>query len=726
MAENNEPAGAAVTFSTADRLHRLHKAVEDCGFSSLADALIHELDAVDDEGPTGQRARAFYRSDCVRLLNIVVNDKGIASNMSEGNTFVSFAANFISDVLEQEIDAISTNTTFAPHNMDKQQAPILHALFHRLVKTESHNADLDIEGDTDMVSGLDEESEQKSQRPLDRSLIATTALGMLCYARNRSSNALQGIMGHFLFAMNTARSCMEVLHRLGLSVPYETVTATLKANSVAAQEQLRLQVSRRRFLISFNNYHKRQNARDIGHERGHEVTHSAGYVCLMKCCDKDKCECGSLPLNSIDHSGAKRVSQADFIPTKETAEYLTLTRNSLFGQALMRHCGKAMRKQRNDHGNIMHQVEDPPLQHIRAASGKAQIFTLKTFDQDQATVDAAIRNIDNICTELGIGETEIADKVVMFHGDDLTVRDITIAKYLRVRDIGPFEQFTWIEPIAGLFHLQMNVLKMLMHIFEGGIMDPASLQRFRFLFGREGVDKEVKDFHACDEFFRNVSDAHILALFMHQHGIRTFDDLDVMLGESDWPAAIRNVVKDGVGDIFRVTGIRKTALDSIRDEVDTRMKKLQQEREELLRKRRQTERETGKKYQSLQPPQWNKLRRKIERDLTGPKRDIVNENALLFLQCALVYQDFHEACRDGFSGRVEKCIELFALMFQGTKFRHYAADCLHLVACLKHIWKPEFKQAWLSYCLIDPDGRGEYCGLDRYGETLIRENKDKV
>jgi hypothetical protein len=257
--------------------------------------------------------------------------------------------------------------------MHNQQAPILHTLFRRLVKVQSHKADLDMELDDNMASGLDEESEKKSQRSADRSLIATIALGMLRYARNSSSNALQGMMGHFLFAMNTATRSMEALHRLSQWVPYETVTGTLKANSLVAHEQLRQQVARRRFLFSSTNFHKRQNARSIGHgERGDKVTYSAAYVCVMNCCDKDDCEgCESLPHNSIDRSEAGRVTWTVFFPTKEQAEYLTLARNSLVGQALTRHCGKAMRKQRNDNGDIMHQIDDPPLQHIRAASGKA-------------------------------------------------------------------------------------------------------------------------------------------------------------------------------------------------------------------------------------------------------------------------------------------------------------------------------------------------------------------
>ena len=108
-------------------------------------------------------------------------------------------------------------------------------------------------------------------------------------------------------------------------------------------------------------------------------------------------------------------------------------------------------------------------------------------------------------------------------------------------------------------------------------------------------------------------------------------------------------------------------------------------------------------------------------------RDVVQGNALLLLNCALVYLDFADACRSGYSGRVKRCIQIFTVMFQGTKFTNYAAECLHSAASIKHIWKPQFKfkQAWLDYCLINPDGR-TFCAVDRHGETVIRENKDKV
>jgi len=99
----------------------------------------------------------------------------------------------------------------------------------------------------------------------------------------------------------------------------------------------------------------------------------------------------------------------------------------------------------------------------------------------------------------------------------------------------------------------------------------------------------------------------------------------------------------------------------------------------------------------------------------------------LFLNCAMIYLDFHEACRYGFSGRVEQCVTFFAVMFAGSKFANYAAEFMHLVTYLSHTWKHECKKAWMDYCLINQNARpGIYCAADRHGETIIRENMDKV
>lgn len=72
-------------------------------------------------------------------------------------------------------------------------------------------------------------------------------------------------------------------------------------------------------------------------------------------------------------------------------------------------------------------------------------------------------------------------------------------------------------------------------------------------------------------------------------------------------------------------------------------------------------------------------------------KDVIRENAMQLLNLGLLYLDFVNACRNGYSGRVEKCIQCFAGIFQGSRAKNYAGELLHLAACLKKVWKPDFK-----------------------------------
>ena len=70
-------------------------------------------------------------------------------------------------------------------------------------------------------------------------------------------------------------------------------------------------------------------------------------------------------------------------------------------------------------------------------------------------------------------------------------------------------RFDWVEPVAGLFHLQMNVLKILLHVFE------SEVRRFAVMLRRQSVTKEIKDFHTCDDFFRTLAQGYVIAMYMH-------------------------------------------------------------------------------------------------------------------------------------------------------------------------------------------------------------------
>lgn len=142
-----------------------------------------------------------------------------------------------------------------------------------------------------------------------------------------------------------------------------------------------------------------------------------------------------------------------------------------------------------------------------------------------------------------------------------------------------------------------------------------------------------------------------------------------------------------------------------------------------------TEKETwlANREKGQRQPNWINRRLELTKSLSKNVRDLVRENSLLFASCGLLYLDFADACGGGYSGRVEKCLEIFTIMLQGTKFTNYAGECIHLVACLRQLWKPLIRIYQGKHSLVNISGRpGKFYPDDRFGETIIKLNKEKV
>ena len=88
---------------------------------------------------------------------------------------------------------------------------------------------------------------------------------------------------------------------------------------------------------------------------------------------------------------------------------------------------------------------------------------------------------------------------------------------------------------------------------------------------------------------------------------------------------------------------------------------------------------------------WKKKQANRVEKALAKRRDIIYKNALILLNIGLLYLDFADACREEYSARIEKCIRCFAVVFLGSYAKNYAGEMLHLTACLKKLWNPEFK-----------------------------------
>jgi hypothetical protein len=112
----------------------------------------------------------------------------------------------------------------------------------------------------------------------------------------------------------------------------------------------------------------------------------------------------------------------------------------------------------------------------------------------------------------------------------------------RQTECSPEKQLDWIEPAAGLFHIQLAVLVLLYRTHLGEDSDIASLNRWMKELRRVRAKlwnphrQLVKDFHRSQDFFNIVLDGHILAYIAHYRGCKD-------------SAALKKNLQDSPGDI---------------------------------------------------------------------------------------------------------------------------------------------------------------------------------
>lgn len=82
--------------------------------------------------------------------------------------------------------------------------------------------------------------------------------------------------------MGNCGTLLEALHRLGLSISYETVVSALRRNGEASLKQLPEETRHRRFFVSFDNMNFIRNVRDQRtHNHSHQVNYTAGFAGVM-------------------------------------------------------------------------------------------------------------------------------------------------------------------------------------------------------------------------------------------------------------------------------------------------------------------------------------------------------------------------------------------------------------------------------------------------------------
>jgi len=110
-------------------------------------------------------------------------------------------------------------------------------------------------------------------------------------------------------------------------------------------------------------------------------------------------------------------------------------------------------------------------------------------------------------------------------------------------------------------------------------------------------------------------------------------------------------------------------------------------------------------------------------------RDLIYENAVLFLQHGSVYKTFTQSMRKGNSDLIKFCLKFFTIWLHNsesrTSFPHYRKESLRLLACMKYVWSTGWLEYYLENCVVNFDGKEEgFMAADQACEHWIRMFKE--
>src|SRR5436190_22997620 len=158
---------------------------------------------------------------------------------------------------------------------------------------------------------------------------------------------------------------------------------------------------------------------------------------------------------------------------------------------------------------------------------------------------------------------------------------------------------------------------------------------------------KIKDFRACQSFLDHLLDGHILAALGAKLGVENWEELLIELKNENWRKLIEKVESKFSGRL-------------------------------LVWAWREEEMET---------------------------RDLVHENAVLFLQHGLIYRGFIEALKTGDSRWVVLYLKHFTIWLHNnnkkTSLPLYGIELINIMAFLAHAFSPLAKNYWMNQYMVN-------------------------
>ncbi|KAI5781420.1 hypothetical protein EDC01DRAFT_632698 [Geopyxis carbonaria] len=506
-------------------------------------------------------------------------------------------------------------------------------------------------------------------------LMPITAAMVLMYSRSQQANTFQVLLSVFFYAHRTQKRAMEALHCLGLTMDYSWTTKILRDLAESNISRLQGRAAEIPHMLSMDNINRQLGVRNHSLTSKSFIDNStSGFAVNIRCLPNVLEGHKAIPRSWWKPGERKNLTSVSMAPSAAAVKYMYKSNKSHLMDILQEYTGGKMDRKKYF-----------PTAKVRKLSTTEafEVFSFAVMDVEQGSVDGNRESLKRATLRVSICQTflcqeDLIDIIMLVSGDQLTMDRYRSLRALHDTDVLG-EQFNWVLPIMGLFHLTMNYLKMFLKNHLGNVSDPSSLRACNVILGRPRINDKLADFWSVMDLTNDCLDAFVLSLMLVETGIIDIHELTKQMKDSvgDDGKLVEDPVIDFVALIERIHDkyLKFTSVSDLREQEDE-------------------------------------------------QRDRVYENAILLLRHSLQFRDFYDATRGGDVGRIAHMLEIWPAEFIGANQHRYANELLSHQCGVKAEYDPELTKLIMDNILINPGHKnGHFLSIDEYMEEVVRHIK---
>ncbi|RPB29288.1 hypothetical protein L211DRAFT_844289 [Terfezia boudieri ATCC MYA-4762] len=547
---------------------------------------------------------------------------------------------------------------------------------------------------------------QKKRNMRDRSLMTVTAMSIMAFSNSRLSNTLQTPLGYYFQACGVPKKVISFLNRVGLSVAYTTICESMKAMGAANREIITRKVKNGSPIgLMWDNNIMFENKASQSVKNVKTLTQYTCTALWFLNVPKPVIPDGEYPRNENGHAGAGRIGDASIPDT-----CLGLDNPTDLDQKI---------------SEIRGVMEEGADRVKREAEWR-------TFDEKMNIYDGLMG------FEEGKPGLE-ARKLVL----ELLSKD-SYAEYVPARLVVHLSEILWKHVPAVMKELDKDLTSKGLNYQRPSFEEIHKIYPVVMdVYALDTMEKDETSISGTGEVIEELLkqtglDPHVLAgrTILHAGDLGTM--LKVSALKQLW---IRDFKHNQLNFLAKLDAIASELEASDFEDLEKKLKKVDNYVELCTRVVQglfvpRTVRLMREKAELGALAQWKQmLKDKKKKDRLGDEldrnafvknrvykdRDLVYENALLFLQHYLVIRDLHYniSCCD--SGALMKNIEPLCVWFVGGGKHHYAKATANLLIDKEVVWTEEFKYIWYNNILVNLCGRPmKFMGIDKSKDFFLK------